>query len=91
MLDSKSFRKMVSRKTLMTFFRYFLKWVKRQKKIETTREKISLSFDTLYLRRPSHRWFLMIQINSFLARKLGFGFSRMAKMSSSPMICARIT
>ena len=59
--------------------------------MDTTSEKISLSFDTLYLSRPSHKWFLMIQMNSFFAKKLGLGFSKMAKMSSRPIIYARIT
>ena len=47
MLESSSCKKIVSRNTLITFLRYFLKCVNRQKKIEQTREKISLSFETL--------------------------------------------
>ncbi len=65
MLESSNYKKIVSRKTLITFLRYFLKWVNKQKKILQTREKISRSLDTLYLSSPSQRWFLMIQINSF--------------------------
>lgn len=47
MLESSNCRKIVSRNTLMTFLRYLRKCVKRQKKMETTREKISRSLETL--------------------------------------------